>query len=407
MCSFVRYYIPSMPEYTFFLGSHPRLSELEITKVLGNRCRVETVAAPLPLCVAKCEADIPENLFDRLGGTDRVSIILGRQPQPWDAGTLLEKLSPLPKKWMLGLGTPDDRLKLNSLAFELKSGAQEQGSKLKFVLPKGNGAELNAAQVIFNRLDQAPNAELVLVPSAQEWWALKTIWIQDIRAYEIRDTARPARSGEVGMLPPKLAQIMINVAVGDAAEATIFDPFCGMGTTLQEGQLMGYHMIGSDNNKKMVEATQVNLAWLAEHFDVSSDPVPKVFLHDAQQAFPKEMIGTVDAVVAEPHLGPPLRSPAFAKASAGRPLLQKLGTLYIQAFRNFLPVLETEGKVVFIFPAFAQKRGQDFVLFPEGILDAIEKLGYRRVHPFGSRQELLYARPDAWVGRELTLWKKK
>lgn len=371
-----------MPEYMFFLGSNPELSLLEIESLTGKRADIQEVLNPL----------LPETL-DKLGGTDRVGIILAKQNSQYSPEQVLALLSPIPRKWMLGLNTDE------AFAFEVKKLAQEQNSKIKFVLPKDKSKLLNAAQVIFNKLDQEPNAEINLIQREQEWLAVKTIWIQDIRSYEIRDTARPARFGKVGMLPPKLAQVMINLAVGNSPSTAILDPFCGMGTVLQEGQLMGYNMFGSDSSPEMIEATKQNLQWLSEHFQVSGDPNPEVFQHDARAAFGPEFTEKFEAIVTEPYLGPPRRSPLPSYP-------KELGQLYIQAFRNFLTVLKPGGKVVFIMPAFAQKRGRDFLFMPDSTLDDIEKIGYRRVQPLGPGKRILYARPDAWVGREITLWER-
>lgn len=394
-----------MQEYVFFLGNHPRLSYLELKSVLGDGCDLSEPLSPLPVCVAKCEEALDDDLFDRLGGCERVAVILGRQDKPWDAEGLLALLDPLPRKWMLGAAVSE------SFAFEIKKAAQQQGSKVKFVLPKGKNEILNAAQVIFNKLDRSPNAELIMFQMGSEYYAVKTIWIQDIRAYEIRDTARPARHSTIGMLPPKLAQIMLNLAVGNRDSARILDPFCGMGTVLQEGQLMGYEMAGSDVSPEMVAASSANLTWLAAHFNVSEDPAPKVFQHDAAQPFPKNF-GEFDVVVTEPDLGPPLRAPLPYLEIVKRQ--NQLGALYRKAFANFLQLLKPGGRVVFVFPAyrtgrpaFASQRGQDFVFMPDDLLDGLDKLGYRRVHPFGNHDRLLYARPDAWVGRELAIWEKR
>ena len=79
--------------------------------------------------------------------------------------------------------------------------------------------------------------------------------IQDIDAYTARDRERPARSAKVGMLPPKLAQILVNSAQGSA----IYDPFCGTGVILQEALLMGHEAYGSDLAAEMVDATRTNL----------------------------------------------------------------------------------------------------------------------------------------------------
>lgn len=377
-----------MPEYIFFLGSHSELSLLEIESLLGKRSAIQNLSSPLPL-----------NFFDRMGGIERVGIILDKQTSQYSPEQLLSLLSPLPRKFMLGLNASE------SFAFEIKKLVQAQDSKVKFVLPKSKNKMLNAAQVIFNKLDQEPNAEINLIQQEQGWLVVKTIWIQDIRAYEVRDTSRPARFGKVGMLPPKLAQMMINFAVGIEsgylpAGRQVLDPFCGMGTILQEGQLMGYNMFGSDIAQEMIEASKRNLQWLAEHFNVSNDPKPIVFQHDATRPFGPKLSGKFDAIVTEPYLGPPLRS-----SSPSHP--EELGNLYIQAFRNFWPVLKPSAKVVFVMPVLAQRRGQDFVFFPVVALDAIAKLGYRRLQPLGLDRRLLYARPDALVGREITIWEKK
>ncbi|MCB9806812.1 hypothetical protein H6768_02830 [Candidatus Peribacteria bacterium] len=42
------------------------------------------------------------------------------------------------------------------------------------------------------------------------------------------------RSMVVGMMPPKIAQIMINLATKGDKKVAIWDPFCGLGTTLIE-----------------------------------------------------------------------------------------------------------------------------------------------------------------------------
>lgn len=387
-----------MPELMFFLGSHPELSLLEIESLLGKRIAIQYSPTSPAVALAK-EGPLPLEFFDRLGGIDRVGIILGKQTSQYSPEQIVALLSPLPRKWMLGLNADE------SLAFEIKKLAHKQGSKINFVLPKGKHTRLNAAQVIFNKLDQAPNAEINLVQKAQEWLAVKTIWIQDIRAYEIRDTSRPAKFGKVGLLPPKLAQIMINLAVGNSPSATILDPFCGMGTILQEGQLMGYKMLGSDSEPKMIEAARQNLQWLTEHFQVSGDPNPEVFKHDAREAFGPEFTGKFDAVVTEPDLGPPLRSPLSSYP-------KQLTDLYLMAFRNFREVLKPDGKVVFVFPAYAKASARrslpmqerDFTFISQATLDDMAKLGYRQIQPLEPGKRLLYARPDAWVGREITIW---
>jgi 2-polyprenyl-3-methyl-5-hydroxy-6-metoxy-1,4-benzoquinol methylase len=105
------------------------------------------------------------------------------------------------------------------------------------------------------------------------------MFVQDIEAYGARDQARPARDARVGMLPPKLAQTIINLAAGrpetrmdkhwDSADGLgrfmVLDPFCGTGVILQEALLMGYSVYGSDIEPRMAEYTKKNLQWLVSN----------------------------------------------------------------------------------------------------------------------------------------------
>lgn len=91
----------------------------------------------------------------------------------------------------------------------------------------------------------------------------KTVACQDIDDYTRRDTAK-SRDMEVGMMPPKLVQMMIHLALGkkdsSMKDVAIYDPFCGLGTTLIEAANMGItKVIGSDASSRMSDATEKNL----------------------------------------------------------------------------------------------------------------------------------------------------
>jgi hypothetical protein len=87
----------------------------------------------------------------------------------------------------------------------------------------------------------------------------------------------------VGMLPPKLAQIMLNLATKGERGLQIWDPFCGLGTTLIEAFQAGYsHLLGSDIADDMVIATQTNTSQFAlQNLDV--------FYHDARRIDTKKL----------------------------------------------------------------------------------------------------------------------
>lgn len=84
-----------------------------------------------------------------------------------------------------------------------------------------------------------------------------TLACQDIDSYTRRDTGK-SRDMVVGMMPPKLVQMMLNLALdSEMKNPGIYDPFCGLGTTLIEAANMGMTRIyGSDLSKEMVSASE-------------------------------------------------------------------------------------------------------------------------------------------------------
>lgn len=79
---------------------------------------------------------------------------------------------------------------------------------------------------------------------------------QNIARYETIDFDKPARSMQVGMMPAKLTHIMINIGLTYTNMDTIsniYDPFCGLGTTLLMANALWYHAIWSDIEPKHAE----------------------------------------------------------------------------------------------------------------------------------------------------------
>ncbi len=116
----------------------------------------------------------------------------------------------------------------------------------------------------------------------------QTIWVQNIEAYSKRDYGK-SRDMQIGMLPPKLSQIMINLSGGK----NIYDPFCWLGTILIESQHMwNKNVYGSDFNLEMVEASSKNTG--------SSS----IFLFDARDMAENKIFeNSIDAIVTEGFLG--------------------------------------------------------------------------------------------------------
>ena len=247
------------------------------------------------------------------------------------------------------------------------------------------------------------NNKLGLSPKKRELFIIKTddsaILIaesngaQNITAYARRDRNRPRRDAFVGMLPPKLAQIMVNLAVGNAAKATILDPFCGTGTVLQEALLKGYDVCGSDLSQKMIDYTTENLTWLQSKYHITGT-VRSLEQADAMTyQWPKAQ--QLDAVVCETYLGQPFSTPPSPKK------LHEVTGNCNHIITNFLHNIHsqlTPGTTLCIAVPAWRDASRNLTHLP--LIKDLETLGYILQQP-----PLIYSRSDQVVVREILLLK--
>jgi tRNA G10 N-methylase Trm11 len=263
-------------------------------------------------------------------------------------------------------------------------------SSLRVISP-GTGSAVTAAGLHHNRVLET-GFELLIVVSQQTMIVARTLAVQDIDWYSQRDYERPARDAKVGMLPPKLAQILVNLSGGK----TIYDPFCGTGVVLQEALLMGKPAQGSDIAPALVEASEVNLEWLAT---VAPSPLPawSVTEADAQTV----VLPPGVAIASEGYLGPNLTElPDDATLAS---IQAELETLYRNSLLNFVAQFEPGQQLAICVPAWKLKKGFSSLK----VIDQISDLGYTKVQfvTVGDRA-LLYARPNQTVGRQILILRK-
>lgn len=393
--------------YTFFLGTNPLLSASEVAAYLARHNTTYSVLRITNSYMRILADALPEHIGDELGGTIRIAQDIAEWGHMPEAEEMVAALSPLPDKWVMGLSVLSGSTSVKKLAISIKKAARQHNSKVSFIEPKGSS--LNAAQVLFNRLLHEPNMDLSIIRIAETYILIQTIHMQNIADYELRDTSRPTRDARVGLLPPKLAQIMINLAQPKSG-ATIYDPFCGMGTILQESWLMGFSAIGSDLSERMVAATGKNLDYLAEKFPVEKSLHPEAFLHDVKEEFPANLAEKNIHIVTEPFLGTPLTHPLSSPEI--EIFHNTIINLYTLFFQNIRKVLHPGANLLTLLPC--PKGADGFTPLPRSFIDEITAIGYRKKQlvpqgiashfPAGVSDTVLYARPDALVAREVTLW---
>jgi tRNA G10 N-methylase Trm11 len=240
----------------------------------------------------------------------------------------------------------------------------------------------------------------MIIKSGGISYLAESLGAQNITAYAKRDQERPARDAFVGMLPPKLAQIMLNLALGQTAEAkNVLDPFCGTGVVLQEALLQGHTVYGSDLSPKMVDYTRRNLTWLNEtHAQYPLGRIQEIREGDAMDYLWAEA-PMLDAVVCEAYLGQP-----FSATPSPSKLREVRGNCnhIIGAFlANISRQIRPGTRLCVAVPAWRNIKDNTITRLPLAT-------GIREKEDFGliNTRPLLYFREDQIVARDILILEK-
>jgi tRNA G10 N-methylase Trm11 len=387
------------------LGRQPALSIAELERVYGDVSWFSDISA-----LVNTEAiDI-----QRLGGSQKAGNVVLQVPgNDWRAASLKivqhysQAWAKQQGKVTLGIsayGFREGPRDIQKTGLVLKGKLKQTGTSLRLV--PNQESVLSTATSHHNKLGLSANkVELIVVKGQSGIVIAESTGAQNITALAARDQGRPKRDAFVGMLPPKLAQIMINLAgplTADPntgfAQPRILDPFCGTGVIMQEAGLMRYAVYGTDLAEKMIRFTRDNLNWIQEKESLTIN----WFLHEGD-AMSAQWEMPVDAVVAEGYLGQPFSAPP-----SNSKLVEVRGNtnhILSEFLRNLSGQIKPGTPVVLAVPAWKDTEGQ-FTHLP--LVTKVEDLGYsyvefRTVRP----DQLLYFRPDQVVARELLVLVKK
>lgn len=366
----------------FVLGRQPEIGAAELRAIFGDNIQTDGSLAFLDQ-----EVDFD---FNRLGSIIKVAKIVD------DNWNNINDLLPDDGKVTIGLSTYNTKLSPHDL---LKIGLSVKKQRKSVRIVPSNETTLSSATVFHNKLAHGENRfEFILANYQKKPILARSIFVQDIEAYTFRDRSRPKRDARVGMLPPKLAQTMINLSIGASRSGhaeTLLDPFCGTGVILQEAALMNFKVYGTDLELRMIDYSRVNLDWLAtsHHIDVFS----KLETGDATS---HRWQSPIDLVATETYLGRP-----FATAPPQATLNEVIKTcnLILSKFMsNLHGQISSETGLVIAVPCwFVNGRTHHLPL-----VRRLSDLGFEQLFYSDKPKPLIYHREDQIVGRELLILRK-
>jgi tRNA G10 N-methylase Trm11 len=367
-----------MHVYLIELGAIPELSEAELRALVQEEATFDRTGQTMTITTQE-PLDV-QSIVARAGGLMTISEKIGSLPgdQPtWLAEYLLNVVPE--GKITFGLSGMSDKV-----GIQTKKLIKQEGRSVRFVSVK------NTAAIIHNKLEETGTHIRQF-----NGYLYVTRGVHDFETMFARDEERPAVDSRSGMLPPKLARMMINLS-GVSMDGTVLDPYCGSGTVLMEAMHIGIkHILGSDISEKAVKDTNTNVSWLAGRLGYEGHPEVRVLdVRAMQSAYEAE---SLDAIVAEPYMGQPKKG--NEKKETLKHEINDLQALYYDMLENARAVLKTGGTMVFAKPRFWFEDGWLTIDWSRGLKDfgfEVEKL-----LPYDDM--VLYAREGQLVGREI--WK--
>lgn len=446
----------------FILGRLSAIGRAELESVLGaDSLKPVGDAAVVSSLAAQ---NIP---FTRLGSTIKLGEVLGTiAGTDWrtvqrEATTLAVQRAQTLSEGKLQVGLSAYGLhvaprQLMAGGLELKKALRAHGYSVRLV-PNQETA-LSSAQVLHNHLSGERGLELLLICHGSHTLVARTVAVQDITAYAKRDQGRPKRDAFVGMLPPKLAQTIVNLAAGPlppTAKSIALDPFCGTGVILQEALLMGYAAYGTDLEPRMIDYTRQNLEWLSDHVahsernrrelslgtgnSTKAEPgkrfgdseLQNVYTARERSPAPKDGGGLTNqtsgggnlsnitlevgdatkhrwqrpftTIASETYLGRPIS--AWPTPEKLQEIMGTCNVIIEHFLQNLASQAPSGARLCLAVPAWRAPNGK---LNHLAALDRLSDLGYNRISFSGvATQDLVYYRPDQFVARELLVIVRK
>lgn len=395
----------SMLFQLFIPGKNWRLSLAELASFLeARRIKFAVCSLSKEFFVVSVEEKVGASIIDDLGGTIKVGdsaanfstetvkraflqkdkkaqAQIGRDIVA--SGVVDEMLKAKSEKTLFGVSVycaekslrPLSKVIQRFIGSSIKRELADYGKKSKFMgfakdrkLPQLSHIEVLKKNLVENK------AEVLFCIGKDQTWISTTIAVHNPFEFQKRDIGKPNQR-KIFAMPPRLARIMVNLA-SCASGKLLLDPFCGVGTILQEALLSKAKVVGMDINPWCVKAARENLEWLKREYGLTEAEF-RVLQGDARRLAPKIGQEAVDCVATEPDLGPALRHVPTTPYAVK--IIEKLEPLYYGFMEEAYKILKKDGRLVLVTPYVKTRSGNPVTM---RIGEKAANVGFKRVHPF-------------------------
>jgi len=315
-----------MREYIFVFGREPELSFLETASYFQSRdVNYKLVEWKNEIAIFLLEDMDFELLIKRLGGTVKIAEVFAEYKYRGSENKLNYGISVYS-----GNGT---KLR-NFLESEFKK------ERVKALFRKPRDKVFMPSEIFAKSL-----TEFVVYGKH----CARTIAVFNPKDYKERDETRP-RQILLHQVSLRLARILVNLSF---AKYNLLDPFCGVGTILQEAMISGIDVYGVDIDSESVEASKENLNWLRGKYNLKNNF--KVIKCDSGKLAGYFRRDEIHAVATEPDLGPYYKKMPSKEEVDG--VVKTLENLYCDFFLELRKAMKKRGKVAIILPRLKYKNG--------------------------------------------------
>ena len=257
----------------------------------------------------------------------------------------------------------------------IKHELMKRGIKSRFMgFPKDRKVpQLSHVEVLKKKLVEN-KAEILFCINKKQTFIATTTAVHNPFEFQKRDIDKPSQR-KIFAIPPRLARIMVNLAA--CSEGKVFlDPFCGVGTILQEAMLARAKVIGVDINRWCIKAAKRNIEWLKREYSLENANC-RILQGDVNKLSHIIGIDQVNCIATEPDLGPALRQ--VPTTSYAIRIVEKLEPLYYSLLEQAYKVLKKNGLLVLVSPLIKTRSGKTITI---GVKEKSMELGFERAFPF-------------------------